>query len=114
MYTATFTFAKLRFDDAFHALDAVIAQVAKSVPGYLGEEAWENPSSGLVSTVYYCESMEALQQLMKHPAHPAPGRMAQRLPSGDSAGRWFVRRREARAPAGQRKAIGWTSRPGSR
>ena len=69
MYTATFTFAKHQFDDAFHALDAVIARVAKSIPGYLGEEAWENPPSGLVSTVYYWESMDALQQLMKHPAH---------------------------------------------
>lgn len=69
MYTATFTFARLRFDDAFHALDGVIAQVAKSIPGYLGEEAWENVATGLVSTVYYWDSLEALQQLMNHPAH---------------------------------------------
>jgi len=69
MYTSTFTFAAGRFDDEFHALDKVIAEVAKSIPGYLGEEAWENSASGLVSNVYYWESMEALQQLMTHPAH---------------------------------------------
>lgn len=71
MYTATFTFAAGAFDDAFHTLDQAIAQVAKSIPGYLGEESWENPSSGLVSTVYYWETMEALQALMQHPSHLA-------------------------------------------
>jgi len=69
LYTSTFTFAKRQFDDEFHALDAVIAQVARDTPGYLGEEAWENPANGLVSTVYYWESMAALQALMQHPAH---------------------------------------------
>lgn len=69
MYTSTFTFAKGQYDDEFHALDNVIAQVAKSIPGYLGEEAWENHETGLISNVYYWESMEALQALMKHPSH---------------------------------------------
>jgi heme-degrading monooxygenase HmoA len=69
MYTSTFTFAKGRYDDEFHALDAVIAEAAKSIPGYLGEEAWENASTGLVSNVYYWETLEALQALMHHPAH---------------------------------------------
>ena len=69
MYTSTFTFAKGQYDDEFHALDSVIAQVAKSIPGYLGEEAWENHETGLISNVYYWESMEALQALMKHPSH---------------------------------------------
>ena len=39
------------------------------MPGYLGEEAWENAASGQVSNVYYWESLEALQGLMQHPAH---------------------------------------------
>ncbi len=69
MYTSTFTFAKGQYDDEFHALDQVIAQVAQSIPGYLGEEAWESPQTGLISNVYYWESMEALQALMKHPSH---------------------------------------------
>lgn len=69
MYTSTFTFAKGEYDPEFHALDAVIAQAARSLPGYLGEESWENPVTGLVSNVYYWETREALQQLMEHPAH---------------------------------------------
>ena len=69
MYTSTFTFAKRQYDEEFHALDNVIAQVAKSIPGYLGEESWVNQETGLVSNVYYWESMDALQALMKHPSH---------------------------------------------
>lgn len=69
MYTATFIFAKGTFDDAFHRLDQEIAEMARSIPGYLGEESWENATTGLVSNVYYWESLEALQQLMSHPRH---------------------------------------------
>jgi heme-degrading monooxygenase HmoA len=69
MYTATFTFAKGDYDEEFHVLDHAIAEVAKSIPGYLGEEAWENASTALISTVYYWETLEALQQLIQHPKH---------------------------------------------
>jgi heme-degrading monooxygenase HmoA len=71
MFTSTFTFAKGEFDDEFHALDNAIAQVARSIPGYLGEESWENPSNGLNATVYYWDTMESLQALTMHPAHIA-------------------------------------------
>jgi heme-degrading monooxygenase HmoA len=69
VYSSTFIFAKRQFDDEFHRLDAVIARAAKETPGYLGEEAWENPATGLVSNVYYWSSLGALQALMAHPAH---------------------------------------------
>jgi heme-degrading monooxygenase HmoA len=69
MYSSTFIFATRQFDDAFHRLDQEIAAMAKAIPGYLGEETWENPGSGLVSNVYYWDSLEALQQLVQHPRH---------------------------------------------
>ena len=69
IYSSTFIFAKKQFDDEFHRLDQLIAAAAKALPGYLGEEAWENPGTGLVSNVYYWSSLEALQALMAHPAH---------------------------------------------
>ena len=71
MYTSTFTFAKRAYDDEFHALDGVIAGIARSIPGYLGEESWESPATGLLSNVYYWETMDALRQLIEHPAHVA-------------------------------------------
>jgi heme-degrading monooxygenase HmoA len=69
MYTSTFTFAKREFDDEFHAIDNEIARIAKSIPGYLGEESWESASTALVSTVYYWETMDALEALIKNPVH---------------------------------------------
>ncbi|OYY61186.1 MAG: antibiotic biosynthesis monooxygenase [Burkholderiales bacterium 28-67-8] len=82
MYTSTFTFAAREFNDEFHALDSVIAQAAKSTPGYLGEESWESPSSGLTSTVYYWDALESLQALMTHPAHIAAKQRQQRWLAG--------------------------------
>jgi heme-degrading monooxygenase HmoA len=69
MYSATFIFDKKQFDDAFYQLDESIAAVAKKTTGYIGEEAWENPETGRVANVYYWESMDGLQELMRHPKH---------------------------------------------
>jgi heme-degrading monooxygenase HmoA len=69
MYTSTFIFAKKEFDNEFHALDQVISAAAKAIPGYRGEESWENPSTGLVANVYYWESLDDLQVLMRDPSH---------------------------------------------
>ncbi|MCG2592414.1 antibiotic biosynthesis monooxygenase [Ramlibacter sp. XY19] len=81
MYSATFIFAKGQFDDEFHRIDQDIAEMARSSPGYLGEEAWENPATGLVSNVYYWESLEALQSLIEHPRH---------LEAKAKQGRWLA------------------------
>lgn len=69
MYTSTFMFLPGTYDDEFHALDNTIAAIARSIPGYLGEEAWENPTTGAVSNVYYWSTMEALQELVEHKDH---------------------------------------------
>lgn len=69
MYSATFIFAAKPLDDAFYRLDHAIAAAAKTIPGYLGETSWENPTTGLVANVYYWASLEALQTLIEHPRH---------------------------------------------
>lgn len=69
MYTSTFTFAKGNYDSDFYALDEKIAEIARSIPGYIGEESWENVQTGLVSNVYYWETMDSLQELMRNPEH---------------------------------------------
>jgi antibiotic biosynthesis monooxygenase (ABM) superfamily enzyme len=51
MYTSTFTFAKGDYDADFFALDDRIAGIARAIPGYLGEESWENAANGLISNV---------------------------------------------------------------
>ncbi|MEF7615229.1 antibiotic biosynthesis monooxygenase [Aquincola sp. MAHUQ-54] len=69
MYASTFIFAKKQYDDEFHRLDEAIATAARAIPGYIGEEAWENAATGQMSNVYYWASLEALQALMQHPRH---------------------------------------------
>ena len=69
MYSSTFIFAKGEYDEEFFRLDEAIAEAAKQIPGYLGEETWENQTTGLISNVYYWESLEALRALMTHPKH---------------------------------------------
>lgn len=81
MYSSTFIFAKRQFDDAFHTLDQDIAARARAIPGYLGEESWENPATGLVSNVYYWRDLAALRQLVDDPRH-AQAKAAQ--------GRWLA------------------------
>ena len=81
MYSSTFIFATRQFDADFHRLDQEIAAMAKAIPGYLGEESWENAAAGLISNVYYWESREALQQLVQHPRH---------LEAKASQGRWLA------------------------
>lgn len=71
MYTATFTLAKREFDTAFHMLDQLASRVAPVRPRYRDEESWENAATGLICKVYYWDSLEALQQLIEHPAHQA-------------------------------------------
>ncbi|HEY8608262.1 MAG TPA: antibiotic biosynthesis monooxygenase [Noviherbaspirillum sp.] len=69
MYSSTFIFAKKQYDEKFFRLDEAIADAARKIPGYVGEETWENHAAGLVSNVYYWESIEALRALIKHPKH---------------------------------------------
>jgi heme-degrading monooxygenase HmoA len=69
MFSSTFIFGKRQYDDEFHRLDQEIAEAARATPGYLGEESWESAATGLISNVYYWESLEALQALIKHPRH---------------------------------------------
>ncbi|RYF73587.1 MAG: antibiotic biosynthesis monooxygenase [Comamonadaceae bacterium] len=69
MYSSTFVFASHQLDEAFHVLYAEISAVAQGLEGYRGEESWENAQTGLVSKVFYWEHLDALHQLMVHPAH---------------------------------------------
>jgi heme-degrading monooxygenase HmoA len=69
VYSATFTFIVKEFDEEFHALDKRIAEVARSISGYLGEESWENPATGKISNIYYWDSLDALHKLMQDPTH---------------------------------------------
>ena len=69
MYTASFIFDKKQFDDVFYQLDKEIAEFAKNTSGYLGVESWVNTDTGLITNVYYWQTMDGLKELMNHPKH---------------------------------------------
>jgi heme-degrading monooxygenase HmoA len=64
MYTSTFMFEAKEFDDEFHRLNDEIAEQARQIPGWLGEESWHNEQTGLHSEVYYWENLDALKTLI--------------------------------------------------
>lgn len=69
MYSSTFIVRAGQYDDEFHRLDQRIAEAARAIPGYLGEETWENAQSGLIQNIYYWETEQALLELIHHPSH---------------------------------------------
>ena len=78
MYTSTFSFQAKPYDDEFHRLNSEIAERARTIPGFLGEEAWSNDENGLYSEVYYWESLESLHQLIGMDTHREAKRQHER------------------------------------
>lgn len=68
-YSSTFIFETKHLDVEFDRLNSEIAERARKIPGFLGEEAWHNAETGLHAEVYYWSSMDALQQLVSMDAH---------------------------------------------
>lgn len=69
MFSSTFVFKAGQYDEHFHRLDQQIAEAARAIPGYLGEETWQSPDAALIQNIYYWESEAALLELINHPAH---------------------------------------------
>lgn len=67
--SATFIFSLAELDERFHALNDEIAERARRIPGFLGEEAWHDEVTGLHSEVYYWQSRDALAKLAALDTH---------------------------------------------
>lgn len=68
-YSSTFIFETKDLTDEFHRIDTEIAERARKIPGFLGEEAWHNDGTGLHAEVYYWTDMDALRQLVGMDIH---------------------------------------------
>ncbi|WP_125099637.1 antibiotic biosynthesis monooxygenase family protein [Leucobacter chromiireducens] len=75
-FSSTFIFEARERGDEFFRLDSEIAERARQIPGFLGEEHWVNPETGVHSEVYYWDSREALQQLIGMDTHRLAKRRA--------------------------------------
>ncbi len=77
-YTSTFIFEAADYDGDFYRLNDEIANRAREIPGFLGEEEWTNEESGLHSEVYYWDNLEAMRSLIAMPVHGQAKRQHQR------------------------------------
>lgn len=68
-YSSAFIFETKNLTEEFDRIDSEIAQRARQIPGFLGEEAWHNENTGLHAEVYYWTDMDALKQLMGMDTH---------------------------------------------
>lgn len=68
-YTSTFIFKIGELDEDFHRLNNEIAERARKIPGFLGEEMWHNEKTGLHSEVYYWSTYEAMRELISMDTH---------------------------------------------
>lgn len=69
MFSSTFIFESKQYDEEFHRRNDSIAEYARTIPGFLGEEEWHNVKTGLHAEVYYWETREAMMQLISLPEH---------------------------------------------
>jgi len=80
MYQASFIFSPGPLDSDFHEANAVIAQAAQAIDGYLGEESWASSATGLRMATYYWRTREALDAFARLASHRAAKRQQ---------GRWY-------------------------
>lgn len=69
MYTTTFIFEAKQYDEEFHRRNDTIAEQARAIPGFLGEEEWHNEGTGLHAEVYYWETRQAMLELIGMSEH---------------------------------------------
>ncbi len=70
MVTATFIFRQTKRDADFETLDASAAAAAEAIAGYRDRKKWRD-DEGNLAVVYYWDSMTALEEFARHPAHLA-------------------------------------------
>lgn len=69
MYCAMFIWEPGDYDAEFHRLNALIDEVARALPGYLGVESWQNADGSRRCAHYYWADLETLQAFASHPTH---------------------------------------------
>ena len=78
MFSASFIWEPGVYDDEFQQLNAKIEELARSLPGFLGSDAWQSADGSRRSAVYYWESLEALKTFSTDPDHQAAKRQYSR------------------------------------
>lgn len=69
IYSAAFIFVPGEYDAEFHRLNAIIDEVARSMPGFLGVDSWIAAEGDQRNVTYYWSDLETLREFSTHPAH---------------------------------------------
>lgn len=82
MYCASFIWEPGTYDAEFHRLNEVIEALARSLPGYLGVDAWVSPDGTRRCANYYWSDQDTLKAFSTHPAHQEAKRQYERWYTG--------------------------------
>lgn len=69
MYSVAFIFEPGEYDEEFHALDALIQEVAESMEGYMGKESWQSADGAKKNSTYYWKDEQSIKEFSSHPRH---------------------------------------------
>lgn len=69
MYSAAFIWEPGDYDAEFHRLNGILEEVARSLPGYRGVEAWQDAGGARRNATYYWDDLDALKAFSVHPVH---------------------------------------------
>jgi heme-degrading monooxygenase HmoA len=69
MFTASFIWQPGVYDVEFHRLNAILDELAKSLPDFLGVEIWVSADGDKRNATYYWRTMETLKLFATHPTH---------------------------------------------
>lgn len=82
MYSAAFIWEPGEYDAEFHRLNALIDEVARALPGFLGTESWQAVDGTRRNATYYWDSLDTLKAFSTHPAHQEAKRQYARWYAG--------------------------------
>jgi len=82
MYSASFIYEPSGYDEEFHRLNDTINDIARSMPGFLGKEAWQSLDGQRHNATYYWANKDDLQAFSSHPRHLEAKRLYSRWYAG--------------------------------
>lgn len=82
MYLASFIFRPGLLDDEFRRINDAVAEAARGIEGYAGEDAWSSDAAGLRMANYYWRTRDALDAFAAQAQHSAAKREQRRWYDG--------------------------------
>lgn len=82
MLTASFIWEPGVYDAEFHRLNAILDDLARSLPGFLGVDLWQSADGRRKNATYYWDNFDTLKLFSVHPSHQEAKRQYARWYNG--------------------------------